>query len=153
MRGILKPMLLIFAILGTYAAVAAWGFWAVVIRPGVVWVDIASQNRHHRSSLSVGVPSIFVDSVIGTVASTVRVGRWSHDQEIEEWAPMIGAIARELENHPDFVLVDVEDANDHVTVERINGAIRVKIDNHGEKVSIVIPQESSRRVLRALGSI
>jgi len=165
MRSILKPLLLIFVILGSYVAVAAWGFWAVVIRPGVVWIDVASHNRHHQSNLSVGIPSILVDSVVNTISTSARVRHWSHDwshnsshhsshhDEIEEWAPMIGAIARELENSPDFVLVDVEDSNDHVTVERINGAIRVRVSNDRENVSIIIPQESSRRVLRALGTI
>ena len=161
MRSILKPLLLIFVILGSYVAVAAWGFWAVVIRPGVVWIDVATHNRHHRSNLSVGIPSILVDSVVNTISTSARVRHWSrdgshgwsHDDEIEEWAPMIGAIARELENSPDFVLVDVEDSNDHVTVERINGAIRVRVSNDRENVSIIIPQESSRRVLRALGTI
>lgn len=160
MSSILKPLLLIFVILGSYVTMAAWGFWAVMIRPGLVWVDLASENRHHRSNVSVGIPSVIIDSVVNTVSSSARWsrwshdhGRWSHDGEIEEWAPMIGAIARELETSGDFVLVDVENENEHVTVERISGAIRVRVRNDHDNVSVVIPQESSRRVLRALGTI
>ena len=158
MRGILKPLLLIFAILGSYVALAAWGFWAVMIRPGVVWVDIDARNSRQHTNLSVGVPAVIIDKVIDTVSSTARVSRWTHDHDheiehVEEWAPMIGAIARELENHPDFVLVEVDDWDDHVTVERVGGALLVRVEDGRDSVSIVLPQESSRRVLRKLGEI
>lgn len=153
MRGIIKPLFLIFVILASYVGVAAWGFWAVMIRPGLVWVDIAAENRHHHSDISVGIPAVLIDSVVGSVASTARVSRWAPDDEIAEWAPMIGAIAGELERYPDFVLLEVEDRNDHVIVERTNGAIRVRVNDGDECITVVFPRDSSRRVLRALAQI
>lgn len=153
MRGIVKPLFLIFVILSSYVAVAAWSFWAVMIRPGLIWVDIAAENQYHHSDISVGVPSVLIDSVVASVASTARVSRWAPDDGVAEWAPMIGAIARELERYPDFVLVEVENRNDHVVVERANGAIRVRVDDGHDCITVVFPPDSSRRVLRALAEI
>lgn len=159
MRGVLKPLILILAILGGYVTAAAGAFWFVVIRPGMIHVDVQTTSRDLRTDLTIPIPAMLVDSIIDGVGDGLRVRRLSpvdvhHEMEgVEEWAPMIGAIARELETAPDFTIVEVEDWNDHVVVERVNGELRVRVDNGRERVQVTLPRESSRRILRALSEI
>jgi hypothetical protein len=159
MRGVFKPLLLILTILGGYVAAAAGAFWFVVIRPGMIHVDVQTTTHDLRTDLTIPVPAMLINGLVDGVADGLRVRRLTHVagnheiEEAEEWAPMIGAIARELETAPDFTMVEVEERGEHVVIERVDGELRVRVDNGHERVQVTLPRDSSRRVLRALSQI
>lgn len=68
--------------------------------------------------------------------------------EIQEYAPIIDELVDELSAMPDAVLVEVEDGQDHVLVEKVGDEIAVSVRERGEdKVDVHIPLAMLRDVV------
>jgi hypothetical protein len=79
------------------------------------------------------------------------------DEVIEEFAhelepawPTVQAAARELDRAPDFVLLEVRSANEHVRIEKLNGRLVVLVQSDAELVRVAVPVGTMRRIVTKL---
>jgi hypothetical protein len=111
---------------------------------GVAVCQVATEEV----DLTIPIPTHLIDVAL----LTARLAMPEHQldsvrREIEPWAPMIDAAARELADLPDgTVLVSVETAEETVSVERRGGRLRVDVDADDAEVHVSLPARSIERI-------
>ena len=74
-------------------------------------------------------------------------------RQLGDLQPTLAAMARELENCPDAVLVDVHDRGDHVTIEKRGGTLHIHVDDSDAEVRVSVPASMVSFALETLGEL
>ena len=90
--------------------------------------------------------NVFVPAVLATTALHFVPNRdFARDSsELRECLPMIDAAIPALQNAPDGVLVEVEDAKDHVLVQKIGDSIVVDVIDPENVVHVSVPLRAAQ---------
>ena len=127
-------------LLGTVLAGAA------VMQDGILEVSVQEKGRDGTHV------HLYLPATVATwgihLAPRGRIGERVRDKQ-EELA-LARLIARQLEDAPDTVFVEVDDGNQHVRVAKHWGSLRVDVDDAGETVHVSVPLRAARRVLENL---
>lgn len=143
----------ILVVLSACLAVAVLG-WVVLIGAVYAWGGVATVRVHEQEEglhLYLPVPMALVDAAVATSTLVIPEEEWLDlDVDLGEWGPMLRGLLEELEDCPDFTLVEVEDDGTHVKVYKRNGSLKVEVDDHDVTVRVSVPVRSARRTLSRL---
>lgn len=128
--------------------------WVAMIGALYAWGGVATVRVHEqREGLNIylPVPMALVDAAVATSAVVIPKEEWLDlDVELGEWGPMVRGLLAELEDCPDFTLVEVEDDSTHVKVYKQKGSLKVEVDDQEVTVRVSVPVRSARRTLSRL---
>jgi hypothetical protein len=60
-------------------------------------------------------------------------------EQARQFAPVAHAFVKELKKFPDFELVDVQDANEHVQIRTHDGKLQIDVVDSNENVHLLVP--------------
>ncbi len=126
------------------------GFGWSVIRAGVFEVTVQDAGPA-GCDLNLIVPAAFVHTALKIVPDRIfEELRHELDHEIGDHWNMILAAAKELDEIPDGLLVEVSDRDEHVRVSKNNGHYHVEVTDGDDEISVVLPEGFVYRVLREI---
>jgi hypothetical protein len=122
-----------------------------VYTSGSIDVEVVERNG---SSVGIHVPATLVTTALHFIPEcTVDGVRVEMDPEARQALRIAAAVAEELEDCPDGILVDVQDAQEVVTIEKKDGKIHVFVDSPDETVRCSVPIRTVRRAVERIASI
>ena len=71
-------------------------------------------------------------------------------QDVEPYLPMLQDLGQEFYDAPDFEIVRVENGDETVLIEKLNGHLWVRVDGRDDRVQIRVPVKTIRAVTRLL---
>ncbi len=121
---------------------------AYILREGflIVRVDETSPEVHH---VHLWLPATLASAGL---ALTPRANLREAAEKAGPWMPVAREACRELERSPDFTLVEVEDTDQHVTIQKRGRDLEISVDGAAEKVFVSVPLVSIEDVARQLQS-
>lgn len=142
-----RPFLMIFgaAVLLLAATVTVLG--VAVHRYGMLEIEIQPGYSGAGDHISIRLPGVIVPLAMFFVPDApLREAR----REIEKWAPLARDAFRELSSCPDFVMVEVQERDEHVTIAKRGRALVIEVQSEDESVHIVVPLTTVNCVLNRI---
>jgi hypothetical protein len=114
-------------------------------------VRVAVDDRgDDPSSVRVLVPTLAVDAALSLAPHFMPAeARADVRRQIGDFAPLLRGLARELERCPDATLVEVENADQHVTIRKRGDSLLVRVRSDDTDVDIDLPVHLAGHALRA----
>ncbi len=147
MNSIFRPVVLVFAIMATYAVVIGWMAWALLVRPGVAHLSV--EDRLHGEKVTIGIPASLIDLSVRAVSAAELV-TWAGERDVPRVGPVLRVLASDIALAPDVVLFEVFDGDDHVRISKAAGALSLEVLNPRSDVKIDLSPESTARILRTI---
>lgn len=150
MRQGLKLAVIVFVVVGLYAAFFACAAFAVhraLTGPGSVTLRISEGSDH--GDICITLPAVLVNTLfrgtfVNDLEGTVALAH------IREWTPAIAAMAEELRKYPEYPLVQIEDEEgERVTIVNDMGKLRVEVRTPDASVDVTLPSSTVDSILRA----
>ena len=139
-------IVLIGGVLLAFASVAAAA--AAIYGAGTIAVNVQERAGSH---VSVHVPAGLANMVLGLVPDRVIEEALAEaNAEIEPWVPAARNAWKQLEQAPDFVLLEVVDGHQFVRVEKQGTQIRVHVDFDDGSVDVAVPLKTVRKLLHKI---
>jgi hypothetical protein len=113
----------------------------LVASSGLVVVDVKPADGPR---IVVPVPLFLAHAALGFApeeATHVEV------PELGEYSEIAGRLVAELRDSADGILVEVDDRNDHVLIEKIGDEIAIEVSSEDQEVSVRIPLAAAAAVL------
>ena len=146
--------LLVFALVGATLLVATGvGIAAASIATeGTIAVDV---QEHQGSTVSVHVPAGLISLALFFVPDhIVDHAMFELDQdayrEVEAYLPAVRDALDELNDAPDFVVVEVVNSSDYVRVEKLDGKILVSVQSDDVDINVSFPLRTVERILNKI---
>ncbi len=130
------------AVLTAFGAAAAWS----VHSAGMFELDV-----HVKGPGGVDISGIRVPAVLGHIALAfvpASVFDFCDDEDFHRHGPLIQEACRQLEDAPDFVLVEVFSAEEHVLIRKRGNALVVDVESEDEDVHVAVPLGIARAFAR-----
>lgn len=130
---------------------------AFLIHDGIVTVSVREKERG-GANFTVPVPgaafrlAMFAAETAMPARERLRLRR-EVARDLGDIQPVLAALARELENCPDAVLVEVHDRDAHVTIEKRGGTLRIHVDDLDAEVRVNVPASMLSFALETLGDL
>lgn len=157
-----KVLLVLGLLYAVFVATAAYAFYAIVLRPGAIYVNVR-EGGHHGSRVNVRVPASFANAGIRLAGFAARHGDWScvhHDEhlafahsEADEWRPFVRAVADELDRMPDATLVEIDSWDDRVRILKRNGGLVIEVQGGRDHVRVTVPPSTVSLLFRTAGQL
>jgi len=115
----------------------------LVASTGLVVVDVKTSDGPR---LVIPVPLLLARAAVGFVpeaATEVEI------PELGEYSEIAGRIVAELRECDDAVLVEVDDRDDHVRIEKIGDEIAIEVSSDDDEVSVRIPLAAASEILES----
>jgi hypothetical protein len=122
---------IIVVIVGVWAGSIAASFDSA----GIIRVDVRSADTG-GDHVSVRIPAATVMGVLAFVPNEVFC---EATDECGEYMPLVRALCDELQDLPDFTLVEVEERNEHVRIRTEGNTLRIDVEDRDEIVHLSIP--------------
>lgn len=121
---------------------------ASIARAGTLRVKIQEPGRH-GANIDVRIPGALVHLGLNALP-------WILDDDLgveirtdlEEYGPAVAAALVELENAPDAVLVDVQDASERVRITKKGRSLEIYVDGADGRFEITLPANLLGRIAR-----
>lgn len=84
----------------------------------------------------VPVPLFVARAALGFAPEEAK---WVDVPELAEYSELAARVIEELRNAPDGVLIEVEDGNERVLIEKVGDEIAVEVEGDDEDVSVHLP--------------
>lgn len=146
-----KKVLLILAVT-TGILVLGSGFLlaASVVTTGLVTVKI-HESGPDGTHLYLPVPAVFVHAGMSILPAVMDEDMWQEVRtDLGEWAPVAAEALRAVEDAPDAVLVEVENAREHVRIEKNGRTLEIHVRDGRDTVEISLPASLLGRVAREI---
>ena len=130
---------------------------AYLIHDGIMTVSVREKERG-GANFTVPVPgaafrlAMFAAETAMPARERLRLRR-EVARDLGDIQPVLAALARELENCPDAVLVEVHDRDAHVTIEKRGGTLRIHVDDRDAEVRVSVPASMLSFALDTLGDL
>lgn len=132
------------AVLMTFGAVSAWS----VHSAGMFELDV-----HERGPGGADISGIRIPAALGHVALAfvpARVFDFCEDDDFARHAPLLREACERLSDAPDFVLVEVISADEHVLIRKEGSALVVDVESDDEEVHVAVPLGIARAFARKI---
>ncbi len=134
--------------------------WVVFLGAVYAWAGVATvrvTDVDEGIDLYLPVPMLVVEAVVTSAtrghSDHVRMELDAHFDQLGEYEPLVMALLSELEDCPDFTLVEVEEQGNFVKVRKRAGKLFVEVDDGGSQVRVSVPLRSVRRTVGKLASL
>ncbi len=140
-------MILAVALVVAMLMISTLGMATVTaFRHGSIRVQVSSDHPG-GDNINLVVPAVLAEAVIamapvGLLRDQIPTG------EIAPFLPAIRALARELEDLPDAVYVEINSPHETVRIEKRDGRFIVDVQDRRQTVHISIPATTVNRVIR-----
>jgi hypothetical protein len=115
----------------------------LVASSGLVVVDVKPEDGPR---IVVPVPLFLAHAALGFAPQEARE---VEVPEFGEYAEVASRLVSELRDCEDGVLVEVDDASDHVLIEKVGDEIAIEVTSDDEEVSVRIPLAAAAKVLES----
>ncbi|MBD3162527.1 MAG: hypothetical protein GF346_09205 [Candidatus Eisenbacteria bacterium] len=130
------------------SAVTIGAIGATVFDAGMLVVQVREEGG---SDVSIKVPAVLVHAAVRLVPNRCfEEARAEMGAEYDRVRPAVRALWRELEDVPDFVLVEVAGRDEQVLVRKQSGRLVIDVDSDRERVHLVIPLRTVDSILGRL---
>ena len=140
-----KIFLGLFAAAATLTLATVGSVAAVVYGSGTVSVEVQPDDGSH---ISLGLPAALAYLAVALTPDDLLS---DFQRELEPVWPTVEAAAREMDEWPDFVLLEARSADEHVRIAKQDGKMVIEVVSRDERVRVAIPTGAVRRVVRKLG--
>ena len=136
-------IVIVFVLLVGGAAGAATYAWHTA---GTIRVEVHASDDN-GTDVSLRVPAVLLNVAIALCPTP----RALEDRDAAQALAMLEAVADELVQMPDAVLVDVREPGTSVRVEKTDGRLLIRVRDPGERVDIEVPIGSVKMLAAKLG--
>jgi len=113
----------------------------LVASSGLVVVDVKTSDGPR---IVVPVPLFLAHAALGFAPDEARE---VEVPELGEYSEIASRLVAELRDCDDAVLVEVDEGNDHVLIEKIGDEIAIEVTSDDEEVSVRIPLAAASEIL------
>ena len=143
-----RPFLIIFGATVLLLAATVTVLGVAVHRYGMLEIEIQPGCSGASDHVSIRLPGVIVPLALFFVpGEPLREAR----REIEKWGPLARDAFQELSRCPDFVMVEVQERDEHVTIAKRGRALVIDVKSADENVHIVVPLATVDCVLKRIG--
>jgi hypothetical protein len=128
-------------VLTAFGAAAAWS----VHSAGMLELDVRSDD--------VDISGIRIPAVLGHLALAfvpTSVFDFCDDEDFVRQGPLLREALRQLEDAPDFILVEVISDDEHVLIRKKGNALVVDVESEDEDVHMAVPLGIARAFARKI---
>lgn len=145
MATIAKIFIILFGAVVVFFSLAVGVTAASIYRSGTIAVDVEPSDG---SQISVHVPAALINLAIAVVPHQVQVDALEDAaREVEPFLDAVHALGDELADLPDFVLVEVTGADEHIRIEKLDGRLIVLVESDDERVHVSVPVRTVERLV------
>lgn len=138
--------MLIKVMSGTVGTITLAG--ALLFHQGVVDVKV-QEKRADGTNIRLILPAAILPMAVMAVPDD-KIRR--HAAQLRQVLPALRIAAQELAKCPDTVLVEVQDAREHVRIEKVGGSLVIDVKSPSEDVHISVPLETLDSILSQVQS-
>ncbi|MGH9319468.1 MAG: hypothetical protein ACRD21_13015 [Vicinamibacteria bacterium] len=113
----------------------------LIASTGIIVVDVKTADGPH---IIVPVPMLLARTALGFVP---REATHIEIPELSEYSDVASRLVAELRESGDGILIEVDDRNDHVVIEKIGDEIAIEVSTDDEEVSIHVPLAAASELL------
>jgi len=139
-----RLLLAIFAGIFLLTTITVGAAVAAVYHAGTIAVDVRPEDDSH---ISVAIPAAIANLAIALVPSEVISDM---TEELEPVWPTVQAAARELDEAPDFTLLEVTSSDSHIQIRKKERRLLITVEDDGERVSVALPLATIRKIVDKL---
>src|SRR5438105_1626281 len=121
---------------------------AALSSEGFIHVKV-HENQSDGTHLNLIVPAAAVPMALSFVP---RDNLQHASKELREYMPIIDAAIPALRECPDGVLVEVQDATDHVLITKSGGSLLIDVTDPGEDVHVSVPLRAAQHALHEIAA-
>lgn len=132
-RGFLTVFLGVVAVFLILGVGVAWSIHSA----GMVEIDIREGGPGGTEITGLRIPAALGHLALSFVP--MHAFDFCEDEEFQQWGPLMVEACRQLDQCPDFVLVEVISRDEHVCVRKQGKAFVVDVESYDERVHISIP--------------
>jgi hypothetical protein len=118
----------------------------VIQQTGLMIIDVQNRDRH----LFLPIPMIFVNTALRFTAVSHHINM---PDQLNGHYSTLQNVAKELADCPDGPLVEVQDHQDHVLIEKRGSNVIVDVNSDDEKVYVQIPIQATSHTIAQLASL
>ena len=143
----------VFIAFGVLCVAATAVAGAFLVHDGVVTVRV-HEKHSGGANFAVPLPGSAVRLAFFVADSAIEPGeRLRLRSELSDVQPFLAAVARELADCPNVTLVNVQEHDSHVTIEKRNGTFSIHVDDPGAEVRISMPASLMEFAIESLGDL
>jgi hypothetical protein len=123
---------------------------ASVVRTGMVTVKVHEPGPE-GSRIYVPVPALLVHAGMSLMPMVMEDDVWEEIRtDLGEWGPVAAEALRAVEDAPDTVLVEVQDAHEHVRIVKDGRSLEIHVEGEDGTVEISVPASLLGRIAREI---
>lgn len=150
MKTAKKVLLILAAMTGILLLGSGFLLAASVVTTGMVTVKV-HESGPHGAHLYLPVPAVLVHAGMTVLPALVQEDVWEEVRtELGEWGPVAAEVLRSVEDAPDAVLVDIENAHEHVRIEKDGRMLEIRVRDGRDSFEISLPASLLGRVAREI---
>jgi hypothetical protein len=150
MKKLTKILLIAAVAIGMIVLSSGLLLAASVVRSGVVTVKVHEPGPN-GSRFYVPVPAFLVHAGISLLPAVIEKDIWEEVRtDLGEWGPVAAEVLRAVEDAPDAVLVEVEDAREHVRIVKDGRTLEIEVRGHDGTFEISVPASLLGRIAREI---
>ena len=137
-------LLLSIVIGGAVLFLATLGAGAAAVYHGG---SVAIEIDDHGTQFHLNLPAALVGAAIALTPATLLDDATA---EVQQFLPAVQAGWEELIDTPDFVLVEIQSADEHVVIEKSGSRLEILVDSSDGQVRVGVPLRTVGSLLRKL---
>lgn len=150
MKKATKVLLVLAAACGILILGSGFLLAASVVHTGLVTVKV-HESGPHGTHLYLPVPAILVHAGMSVLPALMEDDVWEDVRaDLGEWAPVAVEALRAVEDAPDAVLVEVENARESVRIEKQGRTLEIHVRDGKDTFEISLPASLLGRVAREI---
>lgn len=150
MKTMAKVLLILTAACGILILGSGFLLAASVVHTGLVTVKV-HESGPDGTQLYLPVPAILVHAGMSVLPAIVDEDIWEEVRtDLGEWAPVAAEALRAVEDAPDAVLVDIENARESVRIEKNGRTLEIRVRDGKDSFEISLPASLLGRVAREI---
>jgi len=145
-----RPFLILFCAILALLVGAGVALAITVHNGGMLRVDVHAKGPGGCDVTGLRIPGAFVSTAMHFIPEDALA---EMADELAFAGPLAGRAIEELEQTPDFVLVEVVSDDEQVLIRKLGRELRIDVDSYDEEVHITVPLGTLKSLMRRLESI
>jgi hypothetical protein len=150
MKKAMKVLLVLAASFGLVLMGSGFLLAASIVQTGLVTVKV-HESGPDGTHLYLPLPAILVHAGLTVLPALIEDDVWEDVRtDLGEWAPVAAEALRSVEDAPDAVLVEVENARESVRIEKVGRSLEIRVRDGKDSFEISLPANLLGHVAREI---
>ncbi len=150
MKKATKVLLVLAASFGLVLMGSGFLLAASIVQTGLVTVKV-HESGPNGTHIYLPLPAILVHAGLTVLPALIEDDVWEDVRtDLGEWAPVAAEALRSVEDAPDAVLVEVENARESVRIEKVGRSLEIRVRDGKDSFEISLPANLLGRVAREI---